>query len=316
MGETKHVPVLLDRTVELLAPALAGSDAVLVDATLGLGGHAEAVLSRFAGVQLIGIDRDPEALRRSRERLAPFGDRVTFFEGVYDQLEEAIAEAGRSHVDAVLFDLGVSSMQLDLDERGFSYSRPAPLDMRMGSEGTTAAEVLETYSRDDLARILRTYGEEKHAGRIADAIVRRRAEAPLRTSDELVALVREALPAAAMRTGGNPAKRTFQALRIEVNDELGVLRRAVPAALDAVSLGGRVVSMAYHSLEDRIVKQAFAKVTRLDVPPGLPVVPEALEPRFRLVTRGAETASEAEIEQNPRAKPVRLRVVERVKEAA
>ncbi|WP_370619209.1 16S rRNA (cytosine(1402)-N(4))-methyltransferase RsmH [Mumia sp. Pv 4-285] len=315
MGESKHVPVLLERTVELLAPALADSDAVLVDATLGLGGHSEAVLSRFEGVHVIGIDRDPEALRRSRERLAAYEGRVTFFEGVYDELPEAIASAGRSHVDGVLFDLGVSSMQLDVDERGFSYARPAPLDMRMGREGPTAAEILATYERDDLVRILRTYGEEKHAGRIADAVVRRRAEAPLRTSDELVALVREALPAAAMRTGGNPAKRTFQALRIEVNDELGVLRRAIPAALDAVRVGGRVVSMAYHSLEDRIVKQAFAGVTTVDVPPGLPVVPESMQPRFRLVTRGAETASEQEIEENPRAKPVRLRVVERVKEA-
>ncbi|TNC38134.1 16S rRNA (cytosine(1402)-N(4))-methyltransferase RsmH [Mumia zhuanghuii] len=316
MGETKHVPVLLERTVELLTPALSRSDAVLVDATLGLGGHSEAVLSRFPDVHVIGIDRDAEALRLSRERLAPFEGRVTFYEGVYDEITDAIADAGRRRVAAVLFDLGVSSMQLDEDDRGFSYARPAPLDMRMGQEGTTAAEILATYDKGELVRILRTYGEEKHAGRIADAIVRRRETAPLRTSDELVALVREALPAAAMRTGGNPAKRTFQALRIEVNDELGVLRRALPAALDAVDVGGRVVVMAYQSLEDRIVKKAFAAVTTVDVPPGLPVVPEERQPRFTSLTRGAETASEAEIAENPRAKPVRLRAVERVRESA
>ncbi|MFD1826592.1 MULTISPECIES: 16S rRNA (cytosine(1402)-N(4))-methyltransferase RsmH [Mumia] len=315
MDEAQHVPVLLERTVELLEPALSRSDAVLVDATLGLGGHTEAVLTRFTDVHVIGIDRDPEALRLSRERLAPFEGRVTFFEGVYDEIAEAIASAGRTTVDAVLFDLGVSSMQLDVDERGFSYARPAPLDMRMGREGITAAEILATYDKAELIRILRAYGEEKHAARIADAIVRRRETAPLRTSDELVALVREALPAAAMRTGGNPAKRTFQALRIEVNDELGVLRRAVPEALDSVHVGGRVVAMAYQSLEDRIVKKAFAAVTTLDVPPGLPVVPEERQPRFRSLTRGAETASEAEIAENPRAKPVRLRAVERVREA-
>ncbi len=316
MGEAQHVPVLLERTVELLEPALAGSDAVLVDATLGLGGHTEAVLTRFSEVHVVGIDRDPEALRRSRERLAPFEGRVTFFAGVYDEIADAVAAAGRTSVDAVFFDLGVSSMQLDLDERGFSYSRPAPLDMRMGQEGMTAADVLATYDKAELVRVLRTYGEEKHAGRIADAIVRRRETAPLRTSDELVALVREALPAAAMRTGGNPAKRTVQALRSEVNDELGVLRRALPAALDAVHVGGRVVAMSYHSLEDRLVKRAFAAVTTVDVPPGLPVVPEDRQPRFRSLTRGAETASEAEVAENPRAKPVRLRAVERVREAA
>lgn len=317
MTAARHVPVMLDRTLALLAPALDRPHSVLIDATLGLGGHSEAVLRRFPETTVIGIDRDVTALERSRTRLAVFGDRATFVEAVYDEIADVLGDLGRTSVDAVLFDLGVSSMQLDLVERGFSYSQDAPLDMRMGiSDRLTAADVVNTYSAKDLARILAVYGEEKFARRIADAVVAARADRPLTTSARLVDIIRDSIPAAARRTGGNPAKRTFQALRIEVNDELTVLRRALPAAIDAVRVGGRVIVMAYHSLEDRIVKRAFADVTSLDLPPGLPIVPPELEPKFVLVTRGAEMADEVEIAGNKRAQSVRLRAIERVRAAA
>ncbi|HET7690328.1 MAG TPA: 16S rRNA (cytosine(1402)-N(4))-methyltransferase RsmH [Nocardioidaceae bacterium] len=314
MPTPSHVPVLLDRVVALVAPSLEGPGSVLVDATLGLGGHTEAVLTRCPEARVIGIDRDPHALERSRERLAPFAERVTFVHAVYDEIGEVLAELGLDEVDGVLFDLGVSSMQLDVRERGFAYAEDAPLDMRMNdSTGPTAADVLNTYDAADLARILKTYGEERFARRIADAIVRERAREPFTRSARLVELIRDSIPAPARRTGGHPAKRTFQALRIEVNDELAVLRRALPAAINAIGVGGRVVVMSYHSLEDRLAKQAFAAGTTTDVPPDLPFVPEGHEPVLRLVTRGAEKASEQEIEENPRAASVRLRAVERVR---
>jgi len=313
----RHVPVLLDRVVALVAPALAHPGAVMVDATLGLGGHTEAVLQRCPEARVIGIDRDTHALDRSRERLAPFGERVTLVHAVYDEIGEVLRDQGLAHVDGVLFDLGVSSMQLDVRERGFAYAEDAPLDMRMNdTEGPTAADVLNTYPADELARILREYGEERFARRIADQVVREREREPFTRSARLVELVREAIPAPARRTGGHPAKRTFQALRIEVNDELSVLRRALPAAIEAIGVGGRVVVMSYHSLEDRLTKQAFAGVTRSTVPDDLPFVPEGSEPPLRLVTRGAEKATPAEIEENPRAASVRLRAVERVRGGA
>jgi 16S rRNA (cytosine1402-N4)-methyltransferase len=317
MTTPHHVPVLLDRVVALLTPALerAGRErTVFVDATLGLAGHSEAVLRACPSAHLVGVDRDPHALERARERLQPYADRVDLVHAVYDEIPQALAGLGMTHADAILFDLGVSSMQLDMRERGFAYAEDAPLDMRMNdTAGQTAADVLNTYPVEDLARILKTYGEERFARRIADAIVRERAREPFTRSARLVALIRDAIPAPARRTGGHPAKRTFQALRIEVNDELSVLRRAIPAAIDAVDVGGRVVVMSYHSLEDRLVKQAFAEQTRTDVPPDLPFVPEGHEPALRLVTRGAEKASEAEIAENPRAASVRLRAVERVR---
>ncbi len=317
MTSPTHVPVLLDRVVALVAPPLERPGAVLVDATLGLGGHTEAVLARCPEARVIGIDRDPHALDRSRERLAPFGERVTFVHAVYDEVAAVLADQGLAHVDGVLFDLGVSSMQLDLRERGFSYAEDAPLDMRMDdSTGPTAAEVLNTYPVEELARILREYGEERFARRIAERVVRERSREPFERSERLVELVRDAIPAATRRTGGNPAKRTFQALRIEVNDELAVLRRALPAAIDAVGVGGRVVVMSYHSLEDRLTKQLFARATRSEAPPDMPVVPEAHQPLLRLLTRGAEKADEAEIAANPRARSVRLRAVERVRTGA
>ena len=313
MPTPAHVPVLLDRVVALVAPALEHPGSVMVDATLGLGGHTEAVLERCPQARVIGIDRDVHALERSRERLAPYADRVTFVHAVYDEIGEVLAEQGLDHVDGVLFDLGVSSMQLDVRERGFAYAEDAPLDMRMDdTQGPTAADVLNEYSVEDLTRILRDYGEERYARRIAEAIVREREKEPFTRTGRLVELLYDVIPAPARRTGGHPAKRTFQALRIEVNDELSVLRRALPAAIDAVGIGGRAVVMSYHSLEDRMTKQAFAEVTRSDVPPDLPFVPEGSEPPFRLLTRGAEKASAEEIERNPRAASVRVRAIERV----
>ena len=314
MSRPHHAPVLLDRVVALLAPALGHEHAVLVDATLGLGGHSEAVLSRFDVARVIGIDRDPNALELARERLRPFGDRFTAAHAVYDELADVLTDAGLDRVDAVLFDLGVSSMQLDVRERGFAYSEDAPLDMRMDdTSGLTAADVLNTYPVADLARILKEYGEERFARKIAGAVVRERERVPFTTSGRLVELLYAEIPAPARRTGGHPAKRTFQALRMEVNDELAVLRRAIPAAIDAITVGGRVVVESYHSLEDRLVKRAFAAATRTDVPDDLPFVPEGAEPALRLVTRGAEKADSAEIENNPRAASVRLRAIERVR---
>lgn len=315
-GVHAHVPVLLDRCVALLAPALAERPgAVVVDATLGMGGHSEALLTRFPEVRLIGLDRDPEALARSRRRLAPFGDRFTAVHAVYDELPSVLANLGIPRIHAILFDLGVSSLQLDEAERGFAYARDAPLDMRMDpTRGITAAEVLNTYPADELARIIREYGEERFARRIAATIVRERAREPFRDSARLVDLVRDAIPAATRRTGGNPAKRTFQALRIEVNQELAVLERALPAALAALAVGGRIVVLSYHSLEDRMTKRALAVGAASKAPPDLPVVPDALQPTFRLLTRASEGASEAETAENPRAASARLRAAERVRE--
>ncbi len=316
MTRPQHDPVLLDRVVALLVPALDRDGAVLVDATLGLGGHAEAVLARCAAARVIGVDRDPAALAFAGERLAPYGDRFTGVHAIYDELPDVLVGLGLDAVDGVLFDLGVSSMQLDVADRGFAYAVDAPLDMRMDGTGSgggpTAADVLNTYSVAELTRVLRDYGEERFARKIAGAVVRRRETTPFTTSAALVDLLYAEIPAPARRTGGHPAKRTFQALRMEVNDELAVLRRALPAAIDAVRVGGRVIVESYHSLEDRLVKRAFTEVTRSDLPPDLPFVPEGSEPPFRSVTRGAEKADAAETAANPRAASVRLRAVERV----
>ncbi|MGH3497503.1 MAG: 16S rRNA (cytosine(1402)-N(4))-methyltransferase RsmH [Nocardioidaceae bacterium] len=317
MTEARHVPVLLDRVVELVAPALRTPGSVMVDATLGLAGHAGAILARCPNAHLVGLDRDPLALAQARDRLGEVSDRVTLVHSVHDGIQTVLAGLGHPRVGAVLFDLGVSSMQLDLAERGFAYAQDAPLDMRMDpTTGPTAADILNTYSERDLARVLRIYGEEKFATRIAAAVVRERAVAPWEFSSRLVEVVREAVPAAARRQGGHPAKRTFQALRIEVNDELSALRSALPQAIRAVRVGGRVVVLAYHSLEDRIVKQAFAIGTTARAPEGLPLTADQLQPELRLLTRGAEKATPAETAQNRRAQSVRLRAVERLREAA
>ncbi len=316
MTAPAHVPVLLERCLGLLSPALTGSEHVVVDCTLGMGGHAEALLTRTPA-RLIGLDRDPEALRRSGARLAPFGERVTLIHAVYDELPAVLAGLGLSRVQGVLFDLGVSSLQLDDPDRGFAYAQDAVLDMRMDpTTGMSAAEVLNSYDGKALARLIKAYGDERFAARIADAIVRERATAPLLSTARLADLVRDAIPAATRRTGGHPAKRTFQALRIEVNDELGVLRRAVPRALDALAVGGRVVMLSYQSLEDRIVKAELVRRSTSDVPVDLPFVPEGSQPELRLLVRGSEQAGEAEVAANPRAQSVRLRAAERVREAA
>jgi 16S rRNA (cytosine1402-N4)-methyltransferase len=312
-----HVPVLLDRVVELLAPALSRAGAVLVDATLGLGGHSEALLRAHPGITLVGLDRDRQALRLSAERLAGFAERTHLIHAVYDQLPRVLDELGLARIDAALFDLGVSSMQLDLVERGFSYAQDAPLDMRMDDQDPlTAEEIVNSYPVPRLARVLREYGEERFALRIAQAIGRRRAEHRLTSTAELAELVRQAIPAATRRTGGHPAKRTFQALRIEVNSELAAVEAAIPAALRALTVGGRIVVLAYHSLEDRIVKRSFAELAVDRTPPDLPVALAEAGPQIRLLSRGSEPATDEEIAANPRAASVRLRAAERIREAA
>lgn len=311
-----HTPVLEQRCVELLAPALAGSSQdvrYVVDGTLGMGGHAAALLALGPQVRVIGIDRDPQALGLAAEALAADASRVTFVSAVFDELSTVLADLGIDRVSAVLLDLGVSSLQLDSDARGFAYARDTPLDMRMNQgSGIRAADVLADYSAKELTRVFRDYGEERFAGRIARAIVDQRADSPLLTTGQLSDLITAVIPAPARRTGGNPAKRVFQALRIEVNDELAALQRVLPQLLDALEVGGRAVVLSYHSLEDRLVKRAFAAATRVEAPPGLPVEPQPA--KFRLLTRGAEKASAAEIASNPRSTSVRLRAI--VREAA
>lgn len=315
-----HIPVLLDRCVELLTPALTrrsadGAGAVLIDATLGAGGHSQRFLTDLPGLTLIGLDRDLTALQLAGRRLAPFGDRVKLVHTPYDGIDDALIQSGYrpGELDAILFDLGVSSMQLDQAERGFAYAQDAPLDMRMDqSAGLTAADILNTYDARALTRVLREYGEEKFASRIAGAIVRQRASKPLRTTTELVELLYAVIPAPARRTGGHPAKRTFQALRTEVNGELDCLRGAIPAALSALRPGGRIAVEAYQSLEDRIVKGYFAEATASRTPAGLPMELPGHEPEFIALTRGAERADDDELKLNPRSASVRLRALEKV----
>lgn len=315
-GGHAHVPVMLERIVELLAPALTDPGSVVVDCTLGMGGHTEALLERTPA-RVIGLDRDPEALRRSGERLAEFSERIELVHAVYDELPDVLHRLGVAKVQGVLFDLGVSSLQLDEAARGFSYAQDAPLDMRMDpTRGLTAAEVLNTYSHGQLARILREFGEERFASKIASAIVRERETQPFDSTARLATLVKECIPAATRRTGGNPAKRTFQALRIEVNGELAVLERAIPAAVEALALGGRLVAMSYQSLEDKIVKRVLVSAATSTAPVDLPVVDDRHAPQLRLLTRGAETASTEELEANPRSASVKVRAAERVREAA
>ena len=317
MSTFTHVPVLRQRCLDLLSPAISADGAVLVDATLGLGGHTESALLEFPNLRVVGIDRDPEALAHSQERLARFAPRVDFALAVYDEIAEVLANLSINHAQGILFDLGVSSMQLDKDERGFTYSRNAPLDMRMnGTSGQTAADVVNTYDYANLARILREYGEERFASRVANAIIREREVQPFTTSDRLVTVVRDAIPAATRRTGGNPAKRTFQALRIEVNEELSVLERAIPAALDCLEMDGRIVVLSYHSLEDRIVKNSLRVGTESKTPVDMPFVPESDKPWLQLLTRGSESASDVEVAENSRATSVRLRAAQRIGVAA
>ncbi|WP_099332265.1 16S rRNA (cytosine(1402)-N(4))-methyltransferase RsmH [Actinomyces minihominis] len=305
-----HKPVMLDRCLDLLAPAFEVSNPLMVDATVGLGGHTEGALKRFPQLTVIGIDRDPSALAYASERLAPFGDRFIPFQGTYDQIPLALDDR---LANGILMDLGVSSMQLDEVERGFSYAHDAPLDMRMDpTSGESAAELLARVERGELVRILRRYGDEKFAPRIADLVIRTRSVTPLTTTGQLVEIIRSAIPAAARRTGGNPAKRTFQAIRIAVNDELGILEAAVPAALASLTVGGRLVVESYQSLEDRIIKEIFREGSDPHVPAGLPMTASDLDKlrSLRLLTKGAERAPAEEAAQNPRSIPVRLRAAE------
>jgi 16S rRNA (cytosine1402-N4)-methyltransferase len=314
VSKPEHVPVLADRVTELLAPALSAEGAVLVDATLGRAGHALALLEACPGVLLIGIDADLAAIEAARVLLTRHADRVRLVHARYDEIPDIV---GDRTIMAVLFDLGVSSPQLDEPGRGFAYAQDAPLDMRMDrTADRTAADIVNGYPAAELARVLRDYGEERFARRIADAVVRERARTPIHSTQRLSAIVKDAIPAAARRTGGNPAKRTFQALRIEVNDELGTLRRALPDALDLLAVGGRAVVLAYHSLEDRIVKRELVRLSTDQTPPGLPVPADAHAPQFRLLTRGAERPDSDEVTVNPRAASARLRAAERIRDAA
>jgi len=310
----RHVPVLRDRIVELLAPALTEAGSVYVDGTLGMGGHAEAILERCPAARVVGIDRDTEALALAAERLARWADRTTFVHAVYDEVPSALREVGVAHMDAALFDLGVSSLQLDEADRGFAYAQDAPLDMRMDqTTGPTAADVLNTYEAGELERVLREYGEERFARRIAAAVVRERQIEPFTRSGRLVDLLRKAIPAASQKSGGHPGKRTFQALRIEVNAELSVWARALPRAIDVLGVGGRVAVLSYHSLEDRITKRVLAEGARSRAPQGLPVELPEHAAYLRLLTRGAEEASPQEQATNPRSASVRLRAAERTR---
>jgi 16S rRNA (cytosine1402-N4)-methyltransferase len=313
-ASTQHISVMLDRCIELLSPTvLLNENPVIVDCTLGLGGHTEALLDKFPTLTVIGIDRDQIALERASTRLARFGDRFKSAHAIFDQIDDVVAAHGLKEVNGVLFDLGVSSIQLDEAERGFSYSQDAPLDMRMDrSRGITAAEIVNTYAPGTLVKILRTFGEEKFATRIVENIVKARAKAPLNSTQELAELVKASIPAATRRTGGNPAKRTFQALRIEANDELGAITRALPIALDLLTIGGRVVVLSFQSLEDRIVKELFVEKSTSKTPRNLPVDLPEFAAKFALVSKSGETPSAQELETNPRSASVRLRAIEKV----
>lgn len=312
----RHIPVLLDECMDMMAPALTDDGAVLVDCTLGMGGHSEAALKRFPNIHLIGIDRDPQAISLASERLAPFADRFTAVHATYDHVDEVVATyAPAGKADAILMDLGVSSLQLDEAERGFSYSADAPLDMRMDpTTGQSAAELLVSATAQEIAQILRVYGEERFASRIARRIVETRETQALTRTGQLADIVRASIPAAARRTGGNPSKRTFQALRIAVNDELNILERALPACFASLRIGGRLVVESYQSLEDRIVKDLFRRASTVDVPHGLPVIPDSMAPSVEPLTRKVRQADEAERAHNPRSASVRLRGAQLVRE--
>jgi 16S rRNA (cytosine1402-N4)-methyltransferase len=312
-----HQPVLLERALEILGPALNSDSAVFVDCTLGLGGHSLAFLETFPNLTLVGIDRDPSALELAGERLAKYSDRIHLVHAVYDQIEEVIEELGIAEVHGILLDLGVSSMQLDERERGFAYSYEAPLDMRMdSSRGKTAAEVVNSYSENDLARIFKEYGEERYAKAVAREIVSARKTTPFTSSTELAALITKVIPFIPGKSTGHPAKRVFQALRIEVNGELEVLERTMPAAIRALAVGGRIVVMSYHSLEDRIAKQSLVAAATSSAPIELPIELPEHAPVLRLLVKGAESATAEEIAVNPRAASVRMRAAEKIRRAA
>lgn len=312
-----HEPVLLQRCIDVLGPVLEKPGAILVDCTLGLGGHSEAFLTQFPGLILIGIDRDPNALELAGQRLAQFKDRIHLVHAVYDEIADVVHELGFKSVDAILLDLGVSSMQLDEADRGFAYSYEAPLDMRMNPEdGQNAADVVNNYAEAELARIFKEFGEERYAKAVAREIVLARKSAPFVKSTDLAKLISQVIPFIPGKSSGHPAKRVFQALRIEVNGELEVLTDTMPAALSTLSVGGRILVLSYHSLEDRIVKQALAAAANSSAPIELPFELPEHAPTVRLLVKGAEQATEREIQLNPRAASVRMRAAEKIRSAA
>jgi 16S rRNA (cytosine1402-N4)-methyltransferase len=314
MQDALHTPVALDRCIALLSPAIeSNANPIIIDATLGMGGHSKALLLKYPNLKIIALDRDLSAIKVATDNLSDVIDRIEIVHAVYDELSAVLAKLGIEKVDGILFDLGVSSMQLDQADRGFAYSQEAPLDMRMDqSSGLSALDILNTYSYGELVRVIRNFGEEKFATKIADNIIKARAAGTLSTTKDLAEIVKNSIPAPARRTGGNPAKRTFQALRIEVNQELSVLERAMPQAIEAIRVGGRLVVMAYQSLQDKIVKKAFSQVTESHSPLGLPFDLPNSAASYKLIISGSEGASEEEIAINARAQSMRLRALERV----
>ena len=311
MSEFYHVSVLLDECIQALNIK---PDGIYVDGTLGGAGHSSQIAARLTTGRLIGIDRDPKALKAASERLAPYADRVTLVHSNFSQLDEVLDSLGIEGVDGILLDLGVSSPQLDEAERGFSYMADAPLDMRMNSEDSLSAfEVVNTWPKEELRRILYEYGEERYAPQIAAAIDRRRAEKPIETTLELVDVIRSAMPPAALREKQHPAKRSFQAIRIAVNDELGAVGRVLEVAVPKLNRGGRLAIITFHSLEDRLVKNGMASNAKgCTCPPSFPVCVCGNKPKVKLISKKPIVSGEAELERNPRARSAKLRVCEKL----
>lgn len=307
---------MLERCLDLLRPGISGKNPLVVDATLGLGGHTEALLSAHPELTVIGLDRDPVALEMASERLARFSSRFQGVLATYDQFQSVLEDLGIEKIQGALFDLGVSSMQLDETARGFSYAKDAPLDMRMDqTRGVTAADILASESEQELTRIFRDFGEERFAYQIAKAIVRKRSEKPITTSSQLNQIVEFVVPKVPGKQSGHPAKRIYQALRVAVNDELSILAAAIPQAIEALAVGSRIVVMSYHSLEDAIVKSAFQLAATSSTPIELPIELPGSGPKLRVITKGVERATEFELNQNPRAASARLRAAEKLEAA-
>ena len=311
MSDFFHISVLLQECIDGLNIQPNG---IYIDGTLGGAGHSSQIAKRLENGLLIGIDRDPVALKAAGERLSPFGDRVTLVHANFCKMDEVVAQLGLDGVDGILMDLGVSSPQLDDGSRGFSYMADAPLDMRMnGKDSLTAREVVNTWPQEELRRILYNYGEERYAPQIASAICKRREERPIETTLELVDIIRSAMPAAALREKQHPAKRSFQAIRIAVNDELGSVERAMEVAIPLLKPGGRLAVITFHSLEDRIVKLAMAEAAKgCTCPPSFPVCVCGNKPKVQVLTRKPIVSGKEELEENPRARSAKLRVAQRV----
>ena len=311
MSDFYHVSVLLEECIDGLNIK---PDGIYVDGTLGGAGHSSQIAKRLTTGTLIGIDRDPVALKAAGERLAPYGDRVKLVHSNFCEIKQVLEDLGIEGVDGILLDLGVSSPQLDDGSRGFSYMADAPLDMRMNNEDPiTAADVVNTWSQEELKRILYDYGEERYAPRIAEAICRRRAEKPIETTLELVDIIRSAMPAAALREKQHPAKRSFQAIRIAVNDELGSVEKVMRDAIPCLNPGGRLAIITFHSLEDRIVKNGMANGAKgCTCPPRLPVCVCGNQPKVKLISRKPITSTQEELDRNPRARSAKLRICEKI----